>query len=289
MMPENPPCKDDKFTIYDAMSTEELQQILREDASKPVGEESDTDALFYIMEVLAKRRKEQNEGKSPEEALETFKNKYYIEAENSFDSESATVTWRRINSGRWRRGLVAAAAAICILVVGNSITASAWGFDLWNIIAKWTQETFHLGYAGETIETNAPSPNYENPCVSLQEALDKRNITTKLVPTWIPNGYEESDIKTVESPAQRQFVADYKNGDNSVRIRITEYLDSHPVQSEQGDSLVEVYTCNSVDYYIFSNYDQFKVVWIYENYECFIVGPLSLTEIKDMIDSIGKE
>lgn len=57
-MPDNQHCKDEKFAMNDAMSTEELQQLLREDASKPVGEESDTDSLFYIMEVLAKRRKE---------------------------------------------------------------------------------------------------------------------------------------------------------------------------------------------------------------------------------------
>lgn len=57
-MPDNQHRKDEKFAMHDAMSTEELQQLLREDASKPVGEESDTDSLFYIMEVLAKRRKE---------------------------------------------------------------------------------------------------------------------------------------------------------------------------------------------------------------------------------------
>lgn len=287
-MPDNQHCKDEKFAIYDAMSTEELQQILREDASKSVGEESDTDALFYIMEVLAKRRKERNEGKSPEEALESFKNKYYTETENSFDAEGTTVAKKQFNGSRWRRGLVAAVAAICILVVGNSITASALGFDLWEIIAKWTQETFHWGYAEDTHETNAPSPNYGSPCASLQEALDKRNISASLVPTWIPTGYEEGDIKTVESPAQRQFVASYINYDNSIRIRITDYLDTHPAQVEQSDDLIEVYSSNGIDYYIFGNLDQLKAVWINENFECSIAGPLSVSEIKEMIDSIGK-
>lgn len=288
-MPDTNERREAEFAKYDAMSTEELQQILREDASKPVGEESDTDALFYIMEVLAKRRNERNEGRSAAEALESFKNKYYTETGTSSDSESATVTRKQFSGGRWRRGLVAAVAAICILVVGNSITASALGFDLWEIIAKWTQETFHFGYAGNSTETNVPSTNYANPCASLQEALDKRNITVSLVPTWMPDGYTEHEVKTVETPAQHQFVANYTCGDDSIRIRITAYLDSHPVQSEQSDSLIEVYTSNGIDYYIFSNYDQLKVVWVYENYECFITGPLSIAEIKEMIESIGKE
>lgn len=287
-MPENPPCKDDKFTIYDAMSTEELQQILREDASKPVGEESDTDALFYIMEVLAKRRKERNEGKSPEKALEAFKNKYYTETENSFDSESAAVTRKQNNGGGWKRGLVAAAAAICILVACSSITAGALGFDLWGIIAKWTQETFHFGYAGQTEETNAPSLDYNFPCVSLQEALDKRGITAALVPLWMPDGYIEVEIKTVETPFQRQFFSKYQNGNDSIRIKITDYMDMHPMQIEQSASLIDVYNSNEIDYYIFDNMDQRKAVWINGCFECSITGPLSISEIKEIIDSIGK-
>lgn len=287
-MPDNNLRRDSEFAKYDAMSTEELQQILREDASKPEGEESDPQALFYIMEVLAKRRKERNEGKSPAEALESFKNNYYTETETSSDSESAVVTRKWMNTGRWRRGLVAAVAVVCILIVGNSITASALGFDLWEIIAEWTQETFHFGYAGQVEETNAPSPEYSNPFVSLQEALVKKNITAELVPTWMPDGYKEGEIKIYETPTQRQIYANYQNGDSSIRIRITDYLDVRPTQIEQSDSLIELYTSSGIDYYIFDNYDQLKAVWITGNYECSIAGTISVSEIKEMIDSIGK-
>lgn len=286
-MPDIQHRKDEKFAMYDAMSTEELQQLLREDASKPVGEESDTDALFYIMEVLAKRRKERNEGKSPEEALESFKNKYYTETENSFDSESATVTKKHFNGGRWRRGLVAAVAAICILVVGNSITASALGFDLWEIIAKWTQETFHWGYAGQTEETNVPA-DFGRPCDSLQELLDDYKVSVALVPTWIPDGYIEVNAKTEETPKQRRFAAVYQSGDNTIRIRIVDYLDGTPTQIERSDALVEVYSSAETDFYIFDNNGQLQAAWINDNFECYISGPLTLSEIKEIIDSIGK-
>ncbi len=287
-MPNIQDRKDDRFSRFDAMSTEELQAFLREDASKPMGEESDTEEIFYVMEVLAKRRKEQNGGKPPVEALESFKQNYHTENETPYISESVPVARKRNNSGRWKRGLVAAVAAICILVIGNSITASALNFDLFAIIARWTQETFHFGYAGQTEETNAPSPDHNNPCSSLQEALKKQNIPTSLVPTWIPDGFEEFDVKTVETPAQLQFVANYKRGDNSIRIRITDYLNSHPAQVEQSNALVEIYRSNGIDYYIFDNYDQLKAVWINGNYECSIAGPISISEIKEMIDSIGE-
>ena len=288
MMPDNSHRRDSEFAKYDAMSTEELQQILREDASKPVGEESDSQALFYIMEVLAKRRKERNEGRSAAEALESFKKNYYTETETSSDSESATVTRKRINTGRWRRGLVAAVVAICILVIGNSITASALGFDLWEIIAKWTQETFYWGYEGQTGETNAPSAEFGRPCASLQEVLDDYEIQIPLVPTWLPDGYIEVDVSAEETPLQRRIVAKYQTGENTIRIRIVDYLSGAPTQIEQTDSLIEIYTINDVDYYLFDNEGQLQAVWIVDKIECYISGTISLSEIKEIIDSIGK-
>lgn len=286
-MPDTRNRRDDEFAKYDAMSTEELQQLLREDASKPVGEESDTDVLFYVMEVLAKRRKERNEGKSPEEALESFKKHYNTENEISSDSERVPAAPKRSGIGRWMKGLIAAAAMLAF-ILGGSLTANAMGFDLWEIIAKWTQETFHFGYYGDVEESNAPSPDVIYPCASLQEALDKNNITTALVPTWIPEGYIEGEVEIVQTPKHRAYKACYENDEQSIAIRIADYLDSFPTQIEQSDTLIEIYRSSEVDYYIFDNEGFLQAVWIYDNYECLISGPISISDLKNMIDSIEK-
>ena len=286
-MPDNQDRNENRFSRYDAMSTEDLQAFLREDASKPMGEESDTKDILYVMEVLAKRRKEQTGGKDPAEALASFKNNYYSENETPYVSESAPVAHKRSNSGHWRRGLVAAVAAIFILVIGNSITASALGFDLFAIIAKWTQETFHFGNSS-TNETNIPNKDSEEVYTGLQSALNDYDIPLRLAPAWIPDGYIEGEVRITDSPAQRLFMVSYDCGDQSIRIRIANYLNSNPMQIEQSDSLLEVYSSSGIDYYIFDNKDQLQAVWINENFECFISGPLTLAEIKEMIDSIEK-
>lgn len=286
-MPDTRNRRDNEFAKYDAMSTEELQQLLREDASKPVGEESDTDVLFYVMEVLAKRRKERNEGKSPEEALESFKKHYNTENKISSDSERVPAAPKRSSIGRWMKGLIAA-AAVFAFVIGGSLTANAMGFDLWEVIAKWTQETFHFGYAGEVDESNNPSPEYRNPCVSLQETLNKRNVKVQLVPTWLPDGFIEGDVEVVQTPKHQAIKANYDCEERVIVIRIADYLDSYPSQIEQSETLVEIYSHNGIEYYIFSNYDLLEAVWINEHFECFISGPLTISEIKKMIDSIGE-
>lgn len=286
-MPNMQDRKAERFSRFDAMSTEELQAFLREDASKPMGEESDTEEIFYVMEVLARRRKEQNGGKPPVEALESFKQNYHTENETPYISESVPVARKRSNSGRWKRGLVAAVAAICILVIGNSITASALDFDLFAIIAKWTQETFHFGNSS-TIESNAPNKDSEEIYTGLQSALIDYDISLQLAPSWIPDGYIEGEVRITDSPVQRLFMVSYDCGDRSIRVRIANYLNSNPTQIEQSDSLLEIYNVNGIDYYIFDNLSQLKAVWINENYECYISGPLSMEEIKSMVDSIGK-
>ena len=286
-MPDTRNRRDDEFAKYDAMSTEELQQLLWKDASKPVGEESDTDVLFYVMEVLAKRRKERNEGKSPEEALESFKKHYNTENEISSDSERVPATPRRRSIGRWIQGL-AAAAAIIVFVIGGSITAQAMGFDLWEIIAKWTQETFHFGYAIQEIDDGEPSKERSVQYSELSSILQDFEITLDIIPTWLPDGYEAVDVEVYEMPIQRHFVAIFMNGENMIKIQIKDYLGNSPEQIEQSDELLEIYTINDVDYYIFANYDLLKAVWLIENYECYISGPLSVSDIKKMINSIGE-
>jgi len=287
-MPGTQNRNEDVFAKYNAMSSEELQQILREDASKPEGqEETSMEALFYIMEVLAHRRRARNEGKTPEEALEAF-HKYYEEDEVSSKTEREPVV-RKKNSTtpNWIKRLVAA-AAIIILIFSGSITAKAFGFDLWEIIVKWTQETFHFGYSQTPGETDAPHKEDNVVYAGLQAVLDDFNVTTPLVPNWIPEGYTEKTVKTFDTPKQRQFVAKYINGEKEIKVWIEDYLDSDPVQIEQDETVVEVYEAKGIKYYIFTDIDSLQVAWVRDNYACYISGPLSLSEIKQIIDSIEK-
>ena len=49
---------------------------------------------------------------------------------------------------------------------------------------------------------------------------------------------------------------------------------------------LEIYTADGVDYYIFSNTDTLQVVWSIGEFECQIVGEITIEEMKAMIDSI---
>lgn len=265
------------FAKYDSMATEELEEILRLDAEMPEGQESDTDKILYIMEVLAERNKNNSHtGKTALEAYESFKQNYMPETDNQIIPMK---TKRR--GSLWVRGLAAAMAVVVILIAG-SVTAKAFGFDIWKAIVQWTQETFHFGNWGDSDPDNSRSYS------SLQEALEQGNVPTRLVPTYIPDGFSLTDIKVEQTPVKKRYTAKYTSGDQTLRITIQDHLDGKPVYVEQSEGLVEEYEVSGVIYYIFTDVNLMKASWITGSYECSIFGDVTIEELKTMIDSIEK-
>lgn len=266
------------YSMYDAMSTEELEEILRLDMETPAGEESDIDMILYVMEVLDKRKvKEDRPQKTAQEAYEEFKT-YYLPG-----VEEDPGTGRR--SGMTRK--LAAAAAVLAVVFLGTLTADAFGANIWGTIARWTRDTFHFESVqhGETT-----TPNTENNVTysSLQEVLAKDGINVALVPTWIPEGYVLADIKIDETPVKDVYSAHYIDGENELSIIVRSNLHEAPAQIEITDEPVEVYESNGIIYYIFSNNDCSQIAWVLGSYECNIWGDITVEQLKMMIDSLEK-
>lgn len=289
-MPNNQNRSNQDFSRFDSMTNEELEEILRSDVQKEEGEESDLEMLLYVMEVLAVRKKNsENPGKTAGEAFETFK-EYYMPDDSTADTAQVPSKAQVINMKPtkrlrpWLSRLVATAAILAFVLV-SSITAHAMGIDIWDIVLKWTQETFQFGSDDQT-EAIEAIPNDSRDCRSLEEALQQSGVSIALAPSWFPAGYELADVKIDESPIQLSILAFYQWNDKNIKIQIKRYFDDDPEQIEQSDPLIEEYESNGTVYYIFADNANLQAVWIKENYECYISGPLTIDEIRSMIDSI---
>ena len=278
-MSENLNCKNQDFSKYDEMTTEELEEILRLDAESRE-DEADTELLFYVMEVLARRRKEAKiTGNTAQEAWKSFE-------ENYMPREARNVKTKPIWSP-WVRRVVAAAAVLTLLIV-IPISAKAINIEkLWDVVATWAKETFSFDSSGND-NVDAPSPNRKDEVAALKEMIASSDRDASIVPAWIPDGFELEKIETDISPVQEVYRAFYSYGDKVIRIRVQTYLtdDFQKVEIEEGYS--EIYHVAGIDYYLFENVDQCRAVWLTEFYECVISGDLSIDEIKLMIDSIVK-
>lgn len=287
-MPEIPDRREQLALKYDNMEDEQLRDILRADASKPEGGESDVDEIFYVMELLARRRSERGEARDPAEALEAFKKRYpndlVVDEEDEACSEKVIPYSGR--SAGWKRRLVAVAAAAALIAVGV-MSAGAAKFNLWETIAKWTQETFHWGTAKE-IDDYTPTAEKPSPCADLLDLLRQNNMPTNLVPTWLPDGFTISDMQVDEHPEQRFICAQFLNGEKYILFQIHDYLNANPGQFEQSGREVQTISKNGVQYYIFNNLEATQIVWTIDHFEYEIGGAFSQDDAKKMIDSIEK-
>lgn len=282
-MSENRDRRTDRFSKYDSMPTEALEEILRLDAEAPEEQESDTELLLYVMGVLANRRRNTDiTGNTAQQAWESFQ-KNYLDKECLEDMRE---TKKNRIATPWLRRLIAAAAVI-VLVVGLPLSANAFGWeDIWNIVARWAKETF--SFVSENEERREPSSGYNGEYATLQDVLLANNRSANIIPISVPERFVLDKIEKDITPAWETYRANYIDGDDELRIKVQIHTAIHQQSVEIEEDILEVYISNGTEFFIFENMEQIQVLWVKDSYECTISGDISIDDAKEMIDSIGK-
>lgn len=285
------------FSIFNSMSTEALEEILRLDSQMLNDEESDIDAILYITEVIARREKEHPTGRftDVQSAWESYKTNYlpYAGGESLYEdviTDTASVHEKRPmpeatanlfkRKNRSIRKTVLIAAIIAALILGGTMTAYAVGFDFWGAVAKWTRDTF--GFA--TTEPIESAASYR----SLQDALSDYEIKEPLAPNWIPDGYELSSVSVSQTPVRTTLLATYISNGDELLINITSLTDvnnNSNIFEKDGDN-VTLFEAGGIKHYIMSNEARINAVWLNNSYECSIIGNITEADVIKMIDSI---
>lgn len=267
---------------YDCMTTEELQEILRKHAHNELETETDTEELFKIMEVLSVRR--QNAGfpafRSDEEAFAEFR-EHYLPKEKEKSHPKAIGFPNHLF-----KTVAAVLAIVLVLAVGATVTAKAFQIDIWSKFASWTNEIFQFAENPQATNAEKPEPENNLELKSLHDALAQQEITEKIVPHWLPEGYVHKDLTVKNSPKVRTIYALFENNDESLTIKIRQVIGGQANRIEKSDDLLEIYTVNGIDYYIFSNNATLQAAWSIGEFECIIGGSITLEEMKKMINSI---
>ena len=267
------------FSHLDKLSTEELQEILRQDSLLD-DDSSDIDTILYITDLLAKRSDSSNNSKDVEAAWKSFKENYYPyisdpEPLYSFDSpEDKVVKAKPRHLSRAMRTL-SVAAVLAVVIISGSVTASAFGYNLWGAVAEWTRDTFGF--------TQSSQNNGIYPFENLRDALAAYDIDEPIVPQWIPDGYGE------DTPDSKIIVAVSKYGSKEIKLEVKIFNDpsNRHWLYEMFEDDVEKYSSNGIDFYIMKNDDFTRVSWAVGSNECSILCSLKPKEIYRMIDSIS--
>ena len=271
----------ENYSRYDEMTTEELREILRKHAHGELEKEPDTEELFYIMEVLADRESENPEKQiqSTEEAYATFVKHY---APEMAKDEPILFSMRGAVVSRWMKR-VAVVVIVCVALTTVAVGTKAFAPNFWSKVACWTKEFFSFEDVNGGANGGNPEKEKNAELFSLHEALEQRD---RLAPTWIPEGYICVDVKVYETPKALSIFAVYEKDGEQLAIQIRQEFGSDPFLTEKNEDLIEIYTAEGVDYYIFSNDESMQTAWIVGEYECLIIGKLTMEEMKKVIDSI---
>ena len=272
------------FSHFDKLSTEELQEIIRQDSFLD-DDSSDIDAILYITDLLVKRSDSSNNSKDVEAAWKSFKENYYPyisdpEPLYSFDSPEDEVVKAKPRHLSRAMKTLSVAAVLAVVIISGSLTASAFGYNLWGAVAEWTRDTFGF--------TQSSQNNGIYPFENLRDALAAYDIDEPIVPQWIPDGYGEDTVQAAETPDSKIIVAVSKYGSKEIKLEVKIFNDpsNRHWLYEMFEDDVEKYSSNGIDFYIMKNDDFTRVSWAVGNNECSILCALEPKEIYRMIDSI---
>ena len=272
------------FSHLDKLSTEELQEILRQDSLLD-DDSSDIDTILYITNLLASRASSSDDSKDVEAAWKSFKENYYPyisdpEPLYSFDSPEDKVVKAKSRRPSRVMKTLSVAAVLAVVIISGSVTASAFGYNLWGAVAEWTRDTFGF--------TQSSQNNGIYPFENLRDALAAYDIDEPIVPQWIPDGYGEDTVQAAETPDSKIIVAVSKYGSKEIKFEVKIFDDpsNRHWLYEMFEDDVEKYSSNGIDFYIMKNDDFTRVSWAVGNNECSILCNLEPKEIYRMIDSI---
>lgn len=289
----------EKYAYLDQLSTKELQEILRADVDSPSG--GDDEAIFYILEVMEKREHEHPSGSFPDvdNCWREFQTIYHTpegEGQSLYpveeDADADAAPAGRPRRRALRRGILA--AAIVALLIGSLVIPVAGYDNLLEMIGHWTSEQFTFMTADREDNTDLIADDEGSAetdvGAELRQVLQEYGVTQPVVPTWMPEGFEQVDDTFIEEyPAfgEIEFFASYLKGTDACTISVIKrnnLIDGNVYEKIPDNP--EIYTIGDVEHYIVPNEDTIVVVWYIENLECTINTTMSESDVKRVVNSI---
>lgn len=275
------------------LSNSQLEELLRHTLEEDV---SNIEYINYILGVLENREKEnpENNLSDVQKAWEDFQNIYNVlEGEKSslYDfpaNESPEAVGHPYDKkGRLPfKRIVLIAIIICLCI---SMGASAFGYNIFQAIASWTQDIFSFSYSqpNTPLSSNSVNQDSKQTFENLQKALDANSITEIQSPTWTPEDFEQIEVVMVSHLTSKEIQAYYSYEDCTIQISVTQFTEpSYSSQYEKDENPVEEFDVNGIVHYIFTNNERSVAIWNLNSLECSIRGDITLEELKQIICSM---
>lgn len=256
----------------DNVSSEQLRVMLHAETEKDV---PDDDLVLAILHILEDREPDVLEPPTVREkaAWELFRKR--VKARK----KKPRIIWRSLSS-----------VAVLLLVVGLltvAIPHQAEADNWWDRIARWTDDLFAFFREEETFRIEEYKFQTDNPGLQqVYDAVVEMGITEPVVPMWLPEGYELSEIKVHTMRDEEQVTARFESLGKSIiyqaAILSTDKIEQYP----KDNKTVTQQELFGTTFNIMMNSDLWVVAWTRDNIECSIFVDCQEDVLYEILDSI---
>ena len=268
----NSPHEMDKLAEeLNSMSVEELEEELKILFLEMDEDSFDGELLEMYLDAI-ERKSPQTRPVDTREAYERFMKR--VKAEDKK---------RRRPRALLKVGIVA--AVIAALMAASVAVAYARGIDVFDRIAHWTAEAFGLSMTDKSGKNGAKTPPQLQ---GMKEAMEQGSIDSNYLPTYWPEGCEESKITASDDPESYMLLGTFGGKGNRIILSYVRLLSGDPKNLYNiDDQSLEFYEHNGIKFHIMTNADKYLAVWTSDNVECRLSGLDSYEELIKILESIG--
>lgn len=262
----------DRRQEWEQMPTEELEVMLHSELEKPV---PDDDAVLLLLHILETREPDTPAALTPRETIAWQKYQ--------------TRVHRRTKQSRTPRRWIPAAASL-VLVIGllfSMIPQQAEAETLWEMLSRWKESVLQFLNPEEKFVAEEYVFHTDHPGLQqVYDAVTELGIDEPVVPMWIPEEYELSDLDEINTPKLKGINVNFSNGEKYLVYKADVYADSASREYYKDDSYSEVYEVEGMTYNVTKNKEWWIVVWSKENIECSIALDCQEETLRRILDSI---
>lgn len=254
------------------LSTEQLDALLHAELRK---EHPDEGVVLPILKTLKEREKDCPVSLTPEEA------------EALWEKYKAPIVIHNRRKRRWVTGIAAAAAVICLVIM--TIPRTVGARSVLGALFHWTSSIFEYVDPDQTETRPQTDLAFVTDNPGLQQVYDKMTelgVTEKVVPSWVPDGFELQELKVTSAPSGTRVRAFLKSKDSIITLSYRLTTNTSVLQYEKENTAVEAYEFSEVTHFIMDNDDNLSATWVVSGVECIISTDIKKEEVYKMIRSI---
>lgn len=258
-----------RLTSLYALPTQQLEQLLRQELDG----RRDRQTVLQIVSILKERDTASAQGAQPpaQESGETF---------HTALPSKKPIIWIRVAA-------IAAVLALLLTIVPPVLGAE----NIFQLIGSWTQDIFSF-LTPESTEDRSGERHFETDHPGLQKLYDtvtRYGATAPVVPTWLPEGFELTELKTFSQQTSMKVIGRFDN-DNYFVILSYEIHNDTASNVYPKDSIdVEMVEQGGIKHFVVCNDGKWIATWGVDNAECALVTNFGKETLSALIVSIYSE